>query len=726
MEKSPGALHFTVSRAKRLVVSTFPLLLVLRTFLLALLILASGVRCTRTGVVTRGKGSSSTNTDDEIIFSPHFEAARDDRAILLDCDEQALPMMLNFMLNMNKFFDLEDIVDMTHVVCLDEKSCRTVSEIGLRIASEGIANAIHDGFKGMAKKVEPVQMGPGNVPFTGNWLDDVMLAREYALIDLLKQKKVVLRSDADTCFQEDPFMLLSSAKSDIAISAQKLDPGFQGGFWAYDWSCPDSKESKLELTLNNGVIVVDGRKKAARETYGLAVGSGIKLLYHRTGGWGQRGFNALLHDENLCLRPVGAGKDTLRGQTSRGVSLVSMDVCSPCEKCTNTSSSALAHANCIVDAGGKSTWLQQVSCWEVPSDWKEVRRNGDAVDYLRRLRSRGRNATEHRMQPQQEERVFTSTRVVDFMGQRARVPVQNMRGIRSSSVFTTLLTVDPDKFHFALHTMKTLREKAGVRAFLLLCPSCTSKDMRSLKKRGGVTLLTVASLREMVDVAFREGGPMSMSKTSADGKESRRHSPHTLYREWIKFLLLEKEISVLVADVDVCYFDAAPPFLTSSADIVVEGYWPNNFRHGSYSFPMLREATGENASVVLNSGHAFFAATVEGREFSRMFMGLMTSEVYEDFGFARTSFMKTLHATDLELFREASTHLGAEAGISGTTKRGMKVEAFQLVKYGHHAVGSDWNFKQAELEGKQCWRLCRDWKEKWKRTEDLETFFLEC
>lgn len=69
---------------------------------------------------------------------------------------------------------------------------------------------------------------------------------------------------------------------------------------------------------------------------------------------------------------------------------------------------------------------------------------------------------------------------------------------------------------------------------------------------------------------------------------------------------------------------------------------------------MLREATGEKISVVLNNGHAFFAATRKVREFSRMFMGLLISKVYEDFGFAQTAFMKTLHATDLELFLDTS------------------------------------------------------------------------
>jgi hypothetical protein len=193
--------------------------------------------------------------------------------------------MLNFLLGMNKFFDIADVVDMTHVVCLDDKSCRAVSKIGLKIASNGIANTVRDGFNAMAKNIEPEKfMLPGNVSYRGNWLDDVMLAREYALLDLLNQKKIVLRSDADTCFRENPFAFMSSAQSDVAVTVQPLDPALENGSWAYDWSCPDSKESKLELTLNNGVILVDGRRKSARDTYALAVGSGVKLLYRQANG----------------------------------------------------------------------------------------------------------------------------------------------------------------------------------------------------------------------------------------------------------------------------------------------------------------------------------------------------------------------------------------------------------------------------------------------------------
>ena len=373
--------------------------------LLTLFLLARGCGGARSGISGRGGGSDSdggsgggsTRSSGRGIgriigSSARAAAARRDLAILLDCDSQTLPMMLNFMLSMNEFFDIADLVDMTHVVCMDEKSCRIISEIGLRIASHGVANAVRDGFNTMAKKVEPEKfMFPGNVSYRGNWLDDVMMAREYALLDLLSQKKLVLRSDADTCFRRNPFTFMASAKSDIAVTVQSLDPALENGFWAYDWSCPDSKESKLELTLNNGVILADGRKKKVRDTYGLGVGSSIKLLYRQENGWAQQGFNAVFHDENLCLKPIEKGKKALRGVTSRGLSIVSMDVCSPCEGCVDASSSIVAHANCEQPTSAKSMWLQRVSCWFMPIDWERVRSTGDAVDYLRRLKIKGSN-----------------------------------------------------------------------------------------------------------------------------------------------------------------------------------------------------------------------------------------------------------------------------------------------------------------------------------------------
>lgn len=405
MRERGGALHLHTSGSSRCVPSTARLLSLWTLSLLAFLSLARGIGSVRSAISEKDRGGGGSSgyksvsgvggkesvvRGGELILSSRSKADREDFAILLDCDAQTLPTMLNFLLSMNKFFDIADLVDMTHVVCLDERACRIVSEIGLRIASKGIANAVRKGFNIMAQKVEPEKfMHPGNISYRGNWLDDVMLAREYALLDLLNQGKMVLRSDADTCFRENPFTFMSSARSDVAVTVQPLDPALENGFWAFDWSCPDFKKSKLELTLNNGVILADGRKKVVRRTYGLVVGAGLKLLYKQENGWAQRGFNAILHDEKLCLKPAKTGQKKLRGMTSRALRIVSMNVCSPCEGCADASNSVVSHANCLLSTHEKVMWLQQLSCWFVPPDWERVRRTGNAVEYLHHLKLKG-------------------------------------------------------------------------------------------------------------------------------------------------------------------------------------------------------------------------------------------------------------------------------------------------------------------------------------------------
>jgi hypothetical protein len=126
------------------------------------------------------------------------------------------------------------------------------------------------------------------------------------------------------------------------------------------------------------------------------------------------------------------------------------------------------------------------------------------------------NAIGSKRQRQLKDSGVLGSRVVDFMEHRTSIPVQKMTGSHRGGVFTTLLTVVSDKFHFALHTIKTLRKTAGVQAFVLLCPLCTREDMRLFKKNG-LTPLMVASLRSIAKIAFREGGPMSKSSASPDG-----------------------------------------------------------------------------------------------------------------------------------------------------------------------------------------------------------------
>jgi hypothetical protein len=57
----------------------------------------------------------------------------------------------------------------------------------------------------------------------------------------------------------------------------------------------------------------------------------------------------------------------------------------------DASSSLVAHANCEFPLTAKTTWLQSVSCWFMPSDWEQVRSTGDAAEYLRHLKIKAWN-----------------------------------------------------------------------------------------------------------------------------------------------------------------------------------------------------------------------------------------------------------------------------------------------------------------------------------------------
>lgn len=55
--------------------------------------------------------------------------------------------------------------------------------------------------------------------------------------------------------------------------------------WSYDWRCNLTAGAPLSLTLNNGVMVVDGRNAAVHSFYGHAYGLGMKLLALKKNGW---------------------------------------------------------------------------------------------------------------------------------------------------------------------------------------------------------------------------------------------------------------------------------------------------------------------------------------------------------------------------------------------------------------------------------------------------------
>ena len=226
----------------------------------------------------------------------------------------------------------------------------------------------------------------------GSPLDDVCLPREMALAHLLGSGKTVLRTDSDTFFHSNPFTLRRRLGADFLVSAQPLKATAFGGMWAYDWRCNKRVGKPMELTLNNGVMLIDGRNPAVVNTYGRAVGLGLKLLSRARNGWAQLGFNAVLHEHGLCLRDwdgIGAasGSQERLGMlwgALPGSKISTFSVCAPCGGCRNVSSShVLVHANCLGTGFSlKIKYLQDVGCWKLPLEWEHVKRVGDAAAFL--------------------------------------------------------------------------------------------------------------------------------------------------------------------------------------------------------------------------------------------------------------------------------------------------------------------------------------------------------
>lgn len=189
---------------------------------------------------------------------------------------------------------------------------------------------------------------------------------------------------------------------------------------------------------------------------------------------------------------------------------------------------------------------------------------------------------------------------------------------------------------------------------------------------------------------------------------------------------MENNISVAIIDIDVCYKNSRadpavsyPVIESREEDIVVEGYWPNSFMPGKYSFAFMEEDAGLT-SVSLNNGHAFFAAILSTRNFLRSYMGWMASEVYLDYGFAQTAFMKLLNQTSLRL------HAISAHELVGEDSTRLSLRTFKLHSTGNHSTGPDWTSKQQSLERGGCWSLCEDWKAIWGAATTVQELFASC
>jgi hypothetical protein len=330
-------------------------------------------------------------------------------------------MMLNALATLSDTIKPAEIARIVRVLCFDQYSCEFVAKAGFQVAAGGIPTAVLAGFNaGVARK--------------GNWLDDYCLAREQALLHLLAEGALVMRTDNDVCFTANPFEIQARLAADILVTAQPLKPDFEGGMWSYNWQC-NSSLAPLPLTLNNGVIIINGSKLAIRQLYGQAYGLGVKLLALNKNGWAQRGFNAVLHYKGLCLNQVGsaagfsaASSDTtitsaasnsttvagsslsnnatsvtnatnkcaqtsavdissLTGQLPDNSTLATIDVSSPCEPCSLQRNNAIIHANCLGNrTDTKLDWLRKIGCWRLPESWNNTEYlTGNATQYLEQL-----------------------------------------------------------------------------------------------------------------------------------------------------------------------------------------------------------------------------------------------------------------------------------------------------------------------------------------------------
>ena len=316
------------------------------------------------------------------------------------------------------------------------------------------------------------------------------------------------------------------------------------------------------------------------------------------------------------------------------------------------------------------------------------------------------------------------TTAVNVFGERVLVPVH--RHPKTGSLFTTLFITEEDKMNFLFHAVINLHKHSGVFAPLVLCPGCSDATV-ALSQRKGLLMYTLAPLRDMSAYAFREDGPMPQSAVKhEDGNiHMRRHSPYMFVREWVKYILLENRIGVAIVDLDLCYIRPSP-LLLSEADIVVEAQWPHSNMLGRYSFPFVRQGD-RSIDILLNNGPTYFESNNRTRAFARQFMGLLASEIYLDYGFAQTAFMKLMNETRLRLGVDARNPIV----VTGRNADGLTVDAFRMnfdvsASAGHHITGDDWFAKVAALKELRCWSLCADYAAQWASAQSWSDFVQRC
>lgn len=295
---------------------------------------------------------------------------------------------------------------------------------------------------------------------------------------------------------------------------------------------------------------------------------------------------------------------------------------------------------------------------------------------------------------------------VDVLGKTVDVPINS---IDNGKDVTIIFIIERDKLNFLLNTALTIVKCSGMTAFSTICLDCTKYEI-SLWAAKGVHSIESQALLDISKHSFRTNGPMSYELVLPAG-DKRRHSIHMYYREWMKYIFLENNITVFLADVDVCMRSSIKWFMKNE-DVVVSGRWHQKFRPGEYSFSYISDKP--NVFIELNNGLALFTPSLAFMKYQREFMAFMTHEVVVNYGFAQTSFTKTMISTNLSL------SVVNKRELVGSNAYGVTVRA---IKPGFHPAGeADWDKKEQQMKNTEgCWLLPMNWEELWIAANSLHS-----
>ena len=298
---------------------------------------------------------------------------------VIDCDSESVDLALNSILCWANVRGAENAAREVTVLCLgdafESSCCAFFQRLGFRTLGYGDDIEIH-----RLSKTAFESSGPSIAH-----LDSVQLYRELAYSQLLmNSKKLLVRSDADSCFVADPLQAFADTSLDFLISAQHE----QKPFWSYDWACSSAERKVNELTLNGGIQIIQGSTAVSKHLasmfgIGLFVLAGGKTSVgdsvHDPDGWSQKGMNIHFDRLGLCFERSESSGSLIRSQGSTRheeffpqVKVgIFTNVCSPCQPgfCTPAEEVVTVHANCVL-ISDKKKFLQSADAWRLRSDWR--------------------------------------------------------------------------------------------------------------------------------------------------------------------------------------------------------------------------------------------------------------------------------------------------------------------------------------------------------------------